>query len=305
MPPRKYLIPFASTRGGSPNIWHLLLPLIAALPELPQSPHHVFLYSALVDMSVVVATTKLLYHRSPRLSHLTPLHRLEDSQTNQTVDESQPLLSPESKNKDDDLNGENNNDINDHDVDDEILFESRIGDDEDIEDFAITEFTSDEFEVNERCRYYMDNIPISSDNRAAVEFVYMIEADTIVRSQNTLRKPELAAKLLEIYKQLISLIPPGRFGECGLQAAMCHKYFKAKKSSATGLQEKVKLVKPQVQAVCRTLNLSKLPSGRGINDVKKEYIIQKYRETMGEVRLWHACLTRIIFICNTNHPVLF
>ena len=233
-----------------------------------------------------------------------PTQTFEDSQTTQTVDESQPLLSPESKNKDDDLNGENNNDINDHDVDDEILFESGIGDDEDIEDFAITEFTSDEFEVNERCRYYMDNIPISSDNRAAVEFVYMIEADTIVRSQNTLRKPELAAKLLEKYKQLISLIPPGRFGECGLQAAMCHKYFKAKKSSATGLQEKVKLVKPQVQAVCRTLNLSKLPSGRGINDVKKEYIIQKYREMMGEVRLWHACLTRIIFICNTNPPYI-
>jgi hypothetical protein len=109
---------------------------------------------------------------------------------------------------------------------------------------------------------------------------------------------------LEKYKQLISLIPPGRFGECGLQAVMCHKYFKAKKSSATGLQEKVKLIKPQVQAVCRTLNLSKLPSGRGINDVKKEYIIQKYREMMGEVRLWHACLTRIIFICNTNPPYI-
>ena len=46
----------------------------------------------------------------------------------------------------------------------------------------------------------------------------MIEADTIVRSQNTLTKPELAAKLLEKYKQLIANIPAERFGEAGLNS---------------------------------------------------------------------------------------
>jgi len=230
-----------------------------------------------------------------------PTQTFDESQPTQTFDDSQPLLSPENDNDNDSFNGENNNDIDDHDhSDDAIVFDSGIGDDGNIDDFAITEFTSDDFEVNERCRYYMDNILITSENRAAVEFVYMVEADTIVRSQNTLRKPELAAKLLEKYKQLISLVPSGRFGECGLQAVMCHKYFKAKKSSASGLQEKVKLVKPQVQALCRTLNLTKLPSGRGINDVKMEYIIQKYRETMGEVSYVACCLLDTYFF-NTQY----
>jgi hypothetical protein len=37
-----------------------------------------------------------------------------------------------------------------------------------------------------------------------LEFVNMIEADTIVHSRNTLHKPELMAKLWEKYKQLIT-----------------------------------------------------------------------------------------------------
>ena len=56
------------------------------------------------------------------------------------------------------------------------------------DDFGISEFTTEQFEVNERCSYFMNRVPIASDNHAAVEAVYMIEAIMLVRSGNTLRK---------------------------------------------------------------------------------------------------------------------
>lgn len=157
--------------------------------------------------------------------------------------------------------------------------EKLTGDEDDI-DFGITEFTSDEFEVNERCSYYMNRGPITTENRAAVEFVYMIEADTLVRSQNTLRKPELAVKLLEKYKQLIEAIPVDRFGSYGLRNIMLVKYYGAKTGSASGIQDKIKTIKRHVQELVRDLQLNKLPSGRGIIDMKNKYIAEKYRDVM-------------------------
>jgi len=157
--------------------------------------------------------------------------------------------------------------------------EKYTGDEDDI-NFGITEFTSDEFEVNERCSYYMGRGPITTENRAAVEFVYMIEADTIVRSQNTLRKPELAVKLLEKYKQLIEAIPVDRFGSFGLRNTMLVKYYGAKTGSASGIQDKIKTIKRHVQELVRALQLNKLPSGRRIIDMKNKYIAEKYRDVM-------------------------
>jgi hypothetical protein len=160
-----------------------------------------------------------------------------------------------------------------------------LGDEEDDDDdyggTGITEFTSDQFEVNERCSYYMNRVPISHENRKAVEFVYMIEADTIVRSQNTLSKPELAVKLLEKYKQLIAAIPANRFGDDGLKATMCKGYYRAKLGSAGGLQDKVRTLKTLVQKVYGKCDLSKLPSGCGIFDARDRYISEKFVDSGG------------------------
>jgi hypothetical protein len=109
----------------------------------------------------------------------------------------------------------------------------------------------------------------------------MIEADTIVRSQNTLRKPELAAKLLDKYKQLICAIPGNRFGEARLKEAMCKGYYRAKKGSAAGLMDKVRKLRCLVQDVCKRLQLSKLPSGCGIFDVRDRYVMDRYTQSDG------------------------
>ena len=78
----------------------------------------------------------------------------------------------------------------------------------------------------------MGRVPISSDNHQAVEFCYMIEAESLVRSQNTLKKPELAMKILEKYKKLIIDIASNHFGEFGLKELMIKGYFNCKSGSA-------------------------------------------------------------------------
>ena len=58
----------------------------------------------------------------------------------------------------------------------------------------------------------MDHVSFSSENCLAIKFIYVVvEAKTIVCSQNTLKKPELAAKLVEKYKLLIAGIPFNHF----------------------------------------------------------------------------------------------
>jgi hypothetical protein len=133
----------------------------------------------------------------------------------------------------------------------------------------INQFSTSKFPINERCSYYMGRVPISADNRQAVKFVHMVEAESLVRSQNTLKKPELAAKLLEKYKQLITEIPFNRFGEFGLKESMIKGYYNCKSGSAGGFMSKVKAIKTKVQAVSRKMAgigspLSKIPSGKGI-----------------------------------------
>ena len=49
----------------------------------------------------------------------------------------------------------------------------------------------------------MERRPISAANRIVVEYVYMIEALTTVRSLKTIHKPEIAAKVQAKYKELI------------------------------------------------------------------------------------------------------
>ena len=62
------------------------------------------------------------------------------------------------------IGGANNNE---EDVDFDLLAaEMENGDGE------LNEYSSNQFSLNERRHYFMDRAPISSQNRAAVEFVY-------------------------------------------------------------------------------------------------------------------------------------
>jgi hypothetical protein len=165
-------------------------------------------------------------------------------------------------------------------VRDDVSFSDMV-DFDDGEDFGISEFTTDQFDVNERCSYFMERVPISNDNRAAVEAVYVLEAYTLVKSQNTLRKPEINAKMLETYKGLIEAIPGSRCADFAVKSTMLKGYYKAKTASAKGMGGRVDLVRKLVQGIIRELKLNKLPSCCGIFDVKDRWLRANYAEVTG------------------------
>jgi len=152
----------------------------------------------------------------------------------------------------------------------------------------LNDYSSDKFSVNERRHYFMDRAAISTQNRAAVEFVYMVEAETLTRDSGTRGLNDVKTLLHRKYIELIRQIPTDHFGEFGLREGMIEKYYGAKKGGASGFYTKVLDVKKKVQAVTRLIDgigtpLSKIPSGRGLNDVKDQFILNDYKAVMGAV----------------------
>lgn len=164
----------------------------------------------------------------------------------------------------------------------------------------LNDYSSDRFSVNERRHYFMDRAAISSQNRAAVEFVYMVEAETLTRDSGTRGLNDVKALLHSKYIELIRQIPTNHFSEFGLREGMIDKYYGAKKGGASGFYTKVLDVKKKVQAVTRLIDgigtpLSKIPSGRGLNDVKENFILNDYKAVMGAVSIFPSSFS--CFLC--------
>ena len=71
---------------------------------------------------------------------------------------------------------------------------------------------------------------------------------------------------------------------------MIDRYYGQKAGGASGFHTKVLNTKSKVQAVTRQNNglgtpLSKIPSGRGLRDVRELFILKDYKAVMGEVSL--------------------
>ena len=152
----------------------------------------------------------------------------------------------------------------------------------------LNDYSSDQFSINERVSYFMDRAAITTNNRASVEYVYMIEAETLTRGSGTRGLDDVKKLLHSKYVSLIRQIPNGQFAEFGLREKMIDKYYGAKTGGPSGLYTKVLDVKKKVQAVTRLVDgigspLSKIPSGRGLNDVRKQFILTDYKSVMGEV----------------------
>lgn len=161
----------------------------------------------------------------------------------------------------------------------------------------LNDYSSDQFSLSERRSYFMDRQVITAQNRSAVEFVYMIEAESLTRQGGTKGKAEVKTILYSKYIELIRAIPSSHFGEWGLREAMIERYYGAKKGGASGFYLKVVDVKKRVQAVTRKIDgigtpLSKIPSGRGIRDVIDKFILDDYKAVMGVVSI---CLFIVVF----------
>lgn len=118
----------------------------------------------------------------------------------------------------------------------------------------LNDYSSDQFGINERVSYFMDRAAITANNRAAVEYVYMIEAETLTRGSGTRGLDDVKKLLHSKYISLIRQIPSGQFGEFGLHEKMIEKYYGAKTGGPSVLYTKVLDVKKKVQAVTRVID---------------------------------------------------
>ena len=156
-------------------------------------------------------------------------------------------------------------------------------------DSGLNYYSAKEYPINERVHYFMGRAPINSSNRMAVEMVYMIEAYTIVRSAKMMKKPDVALKVQATYKELINAIPTNHFTDFGLKDKMLQGYFRAKTNSPAGLLTKVEDSLQKARVMSTKLKgigtpLHDIPSGKSLMDVKDNFVLEKYKEFLGEVR---------------------
>ena len=188
-------------------------------------------------------------------------------------------------------------------VDDGVELVNHFGDEvidddgEVIDDDGMNGFLSGgEFSLNERCAYYMDRVAITNMNWFSVKVVFMIEAETLCRNENTMKLPELQQKIFNRYKSLISAISALCFADFSLKEAMVKgiKNSKGKdgSGSAKGHYLRTREVKSKVQAIVRQIpTITKLPSGKDIINVRNAFILKEYKAEKGEVCRIH------FFIC--------
>ncbi len=91
------------------------------------------------------------------------------------------------------------------------------------DDYGITDYTAGQFDIHNRVRHIMRGVPISLQNRVAVEAAYMVEAVTTVRCMRSMRKTEIAPLVHDRYKSFIRVIPLERFADATVRVKMVEK----------------------------------------------------------------------------------
>jgi hypothetical protein len=166
--------------------------------------------------------------------------------------------------------------------------------DEYADEYAITDYTAGQFSIHDRISHFMGAVPISLQNRVAVEAAYMVEAVTQVRSMRSMRKTEIAPLVHDKYKSFIRMIPLQHFADATVRVKMVEKYFRAKSNSADGFYTKACDVMKCVRALATVIKgvgspLHQIPSGKSLMDMKMEFILKK-----------HAAATGVVYVPSNN-----
>jgi hypothetical protein len=145
----------------------------------------------------------------------------------------------------------------------------------------------------------MGAVPISSQNRVAVEVAYMVEALTSVRSMRSMRKAEIAPLVHDKYKSFVRMIPLQHFADATVRVKMVKKYFRAKSNSPEGFYTKACDIMKGVRALATAIKgvgspLHQIPSGKSLMDMKIEFILQKYSTATG-----------VVYVPSNNNEDLF
>jgi hypothetical protein len=127
----------------------------------------------------------------------------------------------------------------------------------------------------------MGCVPISLNNCVAIEAAYMVEAVTLVKSMQTMKKAEIAAATQDKYKSFIGPLPLSPFADALVKVRMAEKYFCAKSNSLEGFLIKATDVLKNVRATAAGIKgigtmLHQIQSGKSLTNMKNQFILKKY-----------------------------
>jgi hypothetical protein len=87
-------------------------------------------------------------------------------------------------------------------------------------DYGITNYTASQFDIHKRISHFMGWVPISVHNWVTVETVYMVKAVTLMKSMQSMKKPEIAQHPRDKYKLFIRALPLDCFADASVKIKM-------------------------------------------------------------------------------------
>jgi hypothetical protein len=109
------------------------------------------------------------------------------------------------------------------DCDDLLLSESIVD-----STFYLTDAEASKYDFLQRVKHYMNNNKITMQNRQSIEIAIMIEAGTIIRNGNTIKKNDCANKYYDVYIRTINAIDNNEFEDMTVYDSMIFAYHGAK-----------------------------------------------------------------------------
>jgi len=144
----------------------------------------------------------------------------------------------------------------------------------------VTDAEASKYDFLQRLKHYMNNNKITMQNRQSVEIAIMIEAGTIIRNGNTIKKNDRAKEYYDVYIRTINEIDNNEFEDKTVYDSMILSYHGAKSDNEGNmLLRKLAIVMTEVKKFAYKFpgigSLTQLPSGSNqISDMMRPYVIQ-------------------------------
>jgi len=168
--------------------------------------------------------------------------------------------------------------------------------------FYVTDAEASKYDFHKRVKHYMKNNKITMQNRQSVEISIMIEAGTIIRNGNTIKKNDRANKFYDVYIQTSNAIDKNEFEDMTVYDSMIVSYHGTKlDNEGNMLLRKLAIVMTEVKKFAFKFpgigSLTQLPSGTNqISDMMRPYITRLWSKKYPVQYNLVLCLYYVHFI---------
>ena len=154
---------------------------------------------------------------------------------------------------------------------------------------GVNDFAVEKYDFNHRLHHYMEYQPICLCNYWAVEYCCMVQANTIVCSNQQTQTKELHWKLMAEYLRLVEALPDSIFANHTIKPKMMVGYYGMRTKNGFKLDSfarKMSKVVPCVRLFLTQFpaaqDYSKLPSGTDLKDMKIAFIVNIWKKEKRE-----------------------